>query len=478
MNEKFLKLFTMIKNIRFVSRKILPGLFLMLVVLTLSHEVTTEAQTVSPKSAITSYSFPLRHNESSKRFLTDQNNQPFFWLGDAAWSLIAQLKMEDVNYYLEDRREKGFSVILVSLIEHKFASNAPANFYDQLPFTGAPFSTPNQKYFEHADSVIRSAAERNIIVLLAPLYLGYDCKDEGWCAEVKAASSADLYSWGKYVGNRYKDFNNIIWIIGGDTDPSGVKDKVLEMIRGIRENDKIHLFSAHNQPETMAVTPWKEESWLTVNNVYSYDSILYRHFKTAYTLTPAMPFYLCESAYENEHHSTAAQLRSQAYQAVLSGSMGHIFGNCPIWHFGAVGQWCNLTDWKTELNNSGSVSMYYFQRLFRSRSWQTLIPDFENKVITAGFGTWGLTDYVTTAITKDGNTVISYLPSGRTVTADLRKVSGRKARCWWFDPSSGKSINIGTFKTAGLKSFTPGRAADCVLVFDNDSLNLKVPGRR
>jgi hypothetical protein len=431
----------------------------------------------SPDIKINQYLFPLRADDSENRFLVDCNNQPFFWLGDAAWSMIGQLKREDVDFYLDDRKAKGFSVVLVSLIEHKFCTNAPANIYGDLPFTGKPFSTPNEKYFNHADYVIRSAAERNIIVLLAPLYLGYDCKDEGWCSEVKTASYSDLYSWGRYVGDRYKNFRNIIWVIGGDTDPSGVKDKVLEMIRGIRENDTTHLFSAHNQPESMALTPWSGETWLTINNVYSYDSILYSHFKTAYTMRPVLPYYLCESAYENEHNSTPQQLRSQAYQAVLSGSMGHIFGNCPIWHFGAYKSWCNLADWKTELNNSGSVSMEYFQSLFRSRSWQTLVPDFEHVAVTGGFGTWGLKDFVTTAITKDGNTIISYLPSGRTITADLRKIAGKMAKCWWYDPSNGKSINIGTFKTSGFHSFTAVSESDWVLVIDNASHNPSEPGK-
>lgn len=424
------------------------------------------------------YSFPLRTDGPVNRFLVDQNKQPFFWLGDAAWSLIAQLSREDVDLYLDDRRAKGFSVVLVSLVEHKFSTGAPADFYGDLPFNGKPFITPNEKYFEHADYVIKSALQRNIVVLLAPLYLGYNCGDEGWCAGVNAASASDLYSWGQFVGKRYKNFSNLVWIIGGDTDPSGVKDKVLEMIRGIRENDSVHLFTAHNQPETMAITPWKGESWLTVNNVYSYDSILYRHFKTAYTMAPTMPFFLCEAAYENEHHSTPEQLRTQAYQAILSGSMGHIFGNCPVWHFGAIKSWCNLTDWKTELNNSGSVSMDYFQRLFRSRSWQTLIPDFDHKIMTEGFGTWGLTDYVTTAITGDGNTIIAYLPSRRTVTLDLSKISGEKARCWWYDPSLGKAIDAGTFKTSGYHSFTPDPGNDIVLIIDNASANLPEPGKQ
>jgi hypothetical protein len=410
------------------------------------------------------------------RYLVDSGNKPFFWLGDAAWSMIAQLNREDADFYLDDRQEKGFTVLLSSLIEHKFCSNPPANYYGELPFTGRPFSTPNEKYFEHAEYVISSAARRNIVILLAPLYLGYGCGDEGWCTEVKDASPSELYSYGKYIGERFKGHSNIVWIIGGDTDPTVVKDKVLEMIRGIRENDTIHLFSAHNQPESMAITPWQDESWLTVNNVYSYDSVLYTHFKTAFQIKPVKPFYLCESAYENEHSSTPRQLRTQAYQAMLSGAMGYIFGNCPIWHFGSYEKWCNLTDWKKELNNTGSRSMYYFQKLFRSRPWYSLIPDFEHVVITSGFGKWGFRDYVTASLTADANTLIAYLPSARSLTINADKINGKKAICWWYDPSTGNAYKVATFNSKGYREFTPPHDGDWVLVIDNAAKKFSEPG--
>ena len=147
----------------------------------------------------------------------------FFWSGDTAWSLIAQVSKEDAIYYLEDRRQKGFTVILVNLIEHKFSTNAPRNFYGTPPFTGQTFTTPNEAYFAHADYVINEAAQRGLVVLLSPLYLGYQCGDEGWCNEVKAAALTDLRAWGHYLGNRYKNFDNIVWTIGGDTDPTPVK---------------------------------------------------------------------------------------------------------------------------------------------------------------------------------------------------------------------------------------------------------------
>jgi hypothetical protein len=390
------------------------------------------------------YVFPLKAIPG-KRYLVDKAGNPFFWSGDAAWSLIAQLSTEDASLYLENRKEKGFTVSMVSLIEHKFSDHPPANFYGELPFRGKPFTSPNDKYFEHADSVIESALRQNILVLLSPLYLGYDCRDEGWCADVKNASVNDLYSWGRYVGERYGKFSNIIWLIGGDTDPSSVKDKVLAMVNGIMEKDTNHLFSAHNQPESMAVTAWPDERWLSVNNVYSYDSAVYVSYRKAYDRNPVLPYYQIESAYENEHNSTPQELRSYAYWAMLSGAMGHVFGNCPVWHFGSAKTWCNTNDWKKEMNNKGSESMYFLQRLFRSRSWQTLIPDFSNSIITSGYGQWGTKDHVSVAITSDANTIIVYLPSARRIEVDMSKIHGSKARCWWYNPSDGESFEAGNF---------------------------------
>lgn len=424
------------------------------------------------------YRFPIKLNGSGYRYLTDQSNKPFFWSGEAAWSLIAQLNNQEVDYYLDDRKEKGFTVIMISLIEHKFCTNPPANIYGDQPFTDEAFVSPNEKYFEYADYVIRAAAQRNIVVLLGPLYLGYGCRDEGWCAEVKSASPDDLRFWGRYVGKRYKDFSNIVWFVGGDTDPSPVKDKVLEMVKGIREYDTIHLFTAHNQPESMAVTPWSDESWLSVNNVYSYDSIQYSHYIAAYKRNPVMPYFQIESAYENEHKSTQQQIRSQAYWAVLSGAMGHVFGNCPIWHFGSYPSWCKLADWKAELNNQGSVSMYHLQRLFLSRQWHTLIPDSEHRILISGYGNWGSTDYITAAATSDGNTLIAYLPTNRSLTVDMDKIAGRKSKCWWYNPSNGKAHLIGTFKNSGTRSFIPGSEEDWVLLIDNAQMNFSAPGSK
>lgn len=422
------------------------------------------------------YVYPLKLSDN-QHLVVDQANRPFFWSGDAAWSLIAQLSQADAETYLDDRQQKGFDLVMVNLIEHAFSSNPPANHDGDLPFTGAPFATPNTAYFAHADAVIAAAAQRGIVVMLFPLYLGYSCGSEGWCGEVQAASLATMRAWGRYVGERYGDDDNIVWCIGGDTDPSPVKAKVQEFVAGLRERDTRHLMTAHNDSGTFAVTRWPNESWLNVNNVYSYSGTLYTSARTAYERAPAMPFFLIESAYENEHSSTPQQLRAQAYWPVLSGGVGHVFGNCPMWHFGASAGWCGSTDWQGELDSPGSVSMMDVQHLFVSRPWWTLIPDFDHLALTAGYGTWGSGDYATAAVASDGSTLIAYLPSRRQVTVDMARIAGDQARCWWYNPADGTAQEIGLFATSGTRQLTPPANGDWVLVVDDAAADFPTPGQ-
>jgi len=426
--------------------------------------------------AQTNFEYPVKLTPEN-HFLTDQKGTPFFWSGDAAWSLIVQLSREDAEFYLDNRLAKGFNMLMVNLIEHRFCTNAPNNFYNEPPFTGKMFTTPNEKYFAHADYVIRSAAKRGIIVLLFPMYLGYDCGIDGWCEETRLATTGDLRFYGQYLGERYRGYTNIIWCAGGDTDPSQVRDKMLACIRGIREKDSSALFSSHNQSESFAVSPWSGESWLTINNLYSYSTALYEQCRDAYLQCPVMPYFMIESAYENEHQSSAQRLRSQAYWPVLCGAMGYIFGNCPLWHFGGFPSWCGKTDWKAELDAPGSVSMDMLQRLFRSRPWYALIPDFDHKVLLSGYGTWGKEDYATASRAQDGSTIVAYLPSARPVVFDMTKISGNKAICWWYNPRTGEYTEIGAFETKGTHEFIPTSDEDWVIVLDDASMGFCPAGK-
>ncbi len=424
-------------------------------------------------STATGSLYPLRVGPSS-RYLVDQNGKPFLLVGDSAWSLIAALSDSDADLYLENRRQQGFNAVLASLIEHAFAANPPQDFYGLSPFTGQTFTTPNETYFTHVDHILKSAAAKGIVVLLDPLYLGSSCGSQGWCAEVKLATTSQMTTWGQYLGNRYTNYDNIVWVIGGDTDPTPVKSQVQAMVDGIRSRDTRHLFTAHNARGVMAITPWVGTGWLNVNNTYT-SGIDYLQALTAYTISPALPFFLIESKYENEGPN-AQVLRAQSYWTVLSGGFGHVFGNCPIWGFGFATGFCASTDWKAQLNSVGSVNMQHFHVLFNSRHWHTLIPDTLHTVLTGGYGSSGGADYATAAYAADGSSILAYLPSSRTVTVDGSLLAGSTMNAWWYNPSNGVATQIGANLAAGTQTYSPPASGDWVLVLDSVNFSFPPPG--
>src|SRR5262249_4860922 len=215
----------------------------------------------------------------------------------------------DLETYLAARAAKGFNAVLVNLIEHKFAAQPPRDAFGNAPFTTAgDFSTPNPAYFAHVDRVLERAEAHGFVVLLAFAYLGFNGGDQGWYQELSAQNAATLRCYGQYLGARYRDRGNIIWVAGGDYNPPN-KDIVRQMVAGIRDRDGVHLMTAHCAPETAALEYWAGEAWIDLDTVYTYISVPAAS-AAAYARSDA-PFFLIESTYENEHGVTAARLRER-----------------------------------------------------------------------------------------------------------------------------------------------------------------------
>ncbi len=411
--------------------------------------------------------YPIRVGPDH-RHVVDQQGAPFLIQGDAPWSIISGLTREEEEQYLENRRQKGFNSIIVNLIEHKF--HGPVDRYGEGPFTTpGDFSTPNEKYFEHADWVIRKAAEKGIQVFLAPIYLGYIHTDEGWVEEALANGPEKCRGWGRYLGKRYRDFDNLVWIMGGDRNPETARVDIDAVAAGIKEFDSRHLFTAHCHPENSAVDQYKNDGWLDLNDTYSYG-IVHRMLLADYDRTPAMPYFLIETTYEGEHNASAVQIRRQAYWALLCGATGQFLGNRPIWLFDP--------GWQQAMDATGSQDMMRLKALFTSRPWFDLVPDEKHEVVVDGIGEFRGLDYLAASRTSDGGTVIAYLPTTRTFTVDLSKVSGTATQAWWYNPRTGNTDSAGKFATGAKQKFTPPSDGDWVLVVDDTARNLAAPGKR
>jgi hypothetical protein len=394
--------------------------------------------------------FPIRISEDGRHF-EDQNGRPFFVHGDSAWSLIAQLNLKETEFYLDYRRAQGFNAILVNLIERKFAKNPPQNASSDPPFLiPGDFSTPHEAYFVHADAVIRMAAARGMLVFLVPAYLGWKGGDEGWFREIRAAGRENLKDYGRYVGSRYKTFQNIVWVVGGDyTPPQRYRWSIDALAEGIREGGATQLMTAHCGQES-PYSALGNPAWLDFNNVYSQVDNLYDVTIREYGRKPVKPFIMIESVYEGEHHSTPDRIRRQAYWSILTGAAGHFYGNNPAWNFDSPTKvYPSAQPWRDALDSRGAGDMSRLWKFFQSVRWYALNPDTEHRFLVAGSGRAGSAGYSAAAVTGDGKMAVVYVAAGAPGEALIHlKKSMLPCEGLWVDPADGMGIKIDTIHAA------------------------------
>ena len=427
--------------------------------------------------------FPIKVSANG-RYFTDKYDRPFFVNADTPWSLFVALNTSETEQYLKNRREKGFNTITVNLLEHWFKGETlayPAASLNQdgnFPFTvnlqgNIPdFTAPNEAYFRHVDKVLHMARKYGFLVMVTPAYMGYEGQKEGWYEEVLANGRERCREFGRYLGRRYADYTNIAWIMDGDRNPDSLSRPLeLEIIKGIKEFDTIHLFSAHCKPTFSSRDQWEGEGWLTFNSVYTYafpphNSHVHEQCLRNYRMSPAMPALLFEACYENEHNATAAQIRAQMYWGWLCSIAGVQFGNLPLWRFGK--------GWQNAMNWQGSWDVWVMKLLVESRNWYKLVPDYEHRVLTDGYGSGE--NYVSAAMAENGETFIAYNPSGNILTVDLQEMSGNKLAAWWYNPRNGLAQGAGEYTNKAKIKFTPPDRNDWVLVIDDAGYNFPVPG--
>ncbi len=371
--------------------------------------------------------------EPGRSYLVDHEGHPFFLHGDTAWSLIADLRREDAEQYLDDRRARGFNALLVNLLEHRFARQAPRNAYGDAPFTtDGDFSTPYEAYFAHADWVLDQASARGLVVLLAPAYVGFGGGEDGWYQHMRASGPDKLRGYGRFLGRRYGHMRNIAWVHGGDFNPPD-RNLVRVVAEGIREFDSTSLHTAHCGPETIATDYWQGESWLDFNTLYTYHPV---HLQASRALESRAlrPFILLESAYEHEHGAGEHRVRMQAYQALLTGAAGHVYGNNPMWHFDGPGLYPAPGDWRSELGSRGALSMAHLLSFFETIPWWQLTPDFDGRVLVSGAGPDQRR--AVAAWTDDGLAIV-YTPERRALGISTAMLKGTRIEVRWYDPSSG-----------------------------------------
>lgn len=402
--------------------------------------------------------FPLRVS-ASKRYLVDSSGVPFLMMGDSPQALIGNVSLADAEFFMANRQKYGINTLWVNLLCNGYtACLADGSTFDGIkPFlTPGDLSTPNAAYFDRAAQMIDLAASHGMVVLLDPIETG------GWLGVLRSNQESKAYAYGQFLGTRFKNFTNIIWMSGNDfqTHTDGTDSRlVLAVAHGIKSKAPSQLQTVelnYMVSSSLDNSAWRQT--INLDAVYTY-SPTYAKLYSEYRRIYFKPTFMVEANYEFEHNGgtdggSTQNLRRQEYWSALSGTTGQLYGSAHSWTL--------LSDWKTRLDTVGIQQFQYVRRLMVHRRWYNLVPDFKHQLLTAGYGTYSKDGSITTdtfataASTPDGKTALIYMPNTRTLTIDMSKMSG-PVTARWYDPAAGLFTDIpgNPLSNTGSRNFTP-----------------------
>jgi len=425
------------------------------------------------------------------RFLQYDDGKPFFYLGDTAWELFHRLNRQQADKYLENRAEKGFTVIQAVVLAQLNGLDEP-NPYGALPLIDKDPQKPNEAYFEHVDYIVRQANKLGLVIGMLPTWGKY------WSFNNPRQVIFDeknAHTYGEFLGERYKN-NSIIWILGGDHNiHTDSERKIIEaMALGLKAGDGgKHVITFHPRGPGLSSDYLHDAEWLDFNMFQSshsghdHDNGLFAEHD--YALKPPKPTLDGEPRYETipvgfyfagmnpQDRFDDYDCRQAAYWSLLAGACGHTYGNNNIWQMWMLGRTPIISaaiPWNESLDHPGAFQMGLVRKLFESRSYQKLVPN--QSMIKAGPASGG--GKIRAALADDGSFAFIYSSRGQQFTLDKSVIKGKRVSEIWYDPRYGISYKIHTGDTNGFQTYTPpttGRGNDWILIIENTEMNFPLP---
>ena len=437
---------------------------------------------------------PLRVSDNH-RFLVYEDGRPFFWLADTAWELFHRLNREEVTEYLKKRKSQGFNVIQAVALAELDGLHTP-NSYGEIPLINDDPTTPNEAYFEHVDFVIDKAGELGMYIGLLPTW-GDKLYKAGWGIGPEIFNAENARTYGRWIGDRYKDRENVIWIIGGDRTPRDNSQDVAiwrSMAEGVAEgcggNDKA-LMTFHPQPKDPggSSTWFHNDAWLDFNmhQTGHCPKQTYLNIRHDYGLTPVKPVLDGEPMYEDHPicfnapengYSIARDIRRILYWNVFAGACGQTYGCHDIWQIhkqGEKGINSPLRPWQKALDLPMATQVRHLKNLMLSRPYLSRIPD-QSMVVDEQQDD---EEYVIATRDENGQYAMIYFPTGKEIRLNLENLNGEKFDSWWYDTRTGSALKGDQLKKSNAISVTPpssGIGNDWVLVIDARQSDFHAPG--
>jgi hypothetical protein len=466
--------------------------------------------------SFTTFAQPQLKVSENGRYLVTSDGKPFFYLGDTAWELIHRSTREEAEKYLENRRQKGFTVIQAVALAEMDGLGTP-NAYGDLPLIDKnpvkyaltpgndPANAQQYDYWDHVDYIVDAAARKGMYIGLLPSWGEWILPRFGpqYFSDEKQA-----YTYGHFIGDRYKDRKNIIWILGGDRHPDekpdgfviwqAMAEGIADGTNGVNKRDEqadytTTLMTYHSFPSSsnfFHTDPWIDfHMWGSYHGEYD-NPRAYKAAAVDWNLQNHKPTLNSEPAYEDhpvDYNQEAKfgyfdekDVRQAAYWSVFAGALGHTYGAHPIWQF--LKEEVRKKDtytrhyWYEVTDLPGAFQMTHLRNLMESRPFLSRVPD---QSLLAQEADTGIHHQ---QASRGEDYAFIYLPTGKPVQVQLGKIAGQNVQAWWFNPRNGEAKSIGRFKNQGTRSFDPPGEAikgnDWVLVMDNAEKKFGKPGAR
>ncbi len=418
----------------------------------------------------------LRISEN-KRYFVKADGTPFTWIADTVWTMPQRIKWDDAEYLMEKRKSQGFTVLQIVALdpEQDVEMRNPAGI---KALKDDDLTKPEERYFEYLDWILDKAEEYGFYVLLLPVW-GQLVVGDNWMGGTfpKTVTEENAFWYGQWIGNRYKNRNNIIWCLGGDRQPfhkgvdyrnvwrrmaeglaSGVLGKELKYNENEAEWKELLLtYHACHEMETgecSSMSYWTdEEKWIQFIMLQSGHGLKPKNYElvekeynreTKYGKERTMPVWDGEPAYEemptsfpdfaSRHGSW--MVRKRAYWAMLAGAFGHTYGHCNVWPS------------ISEKQRNPMMNGTWYEALDSEGSWQIkILRDFLEAVpLMECEPAQGLVcqedeimdEHVQITVHKEKKFLCAYLPSGGSCSLKAGELESQKLYGWWFNPRDGK----------------------------------------
>jgi hypothetical protein len=439
----------------------------------------------------------------NQRYLVTGQGDPFFWLGDTGWEMLHRLDRKEMEHYMRNRAAKGFTVIQ-TVIVGEIDGLAFPNMEGFIPFEEFDPYRPTEGYFELVDYAVRKAEEFSLVLALLPTWHRYVLPGSHPLLNEEAVFNPEnAFAYCKFLGERYRDAPNVVWVLGGDW-PAGPQIEIWDaMAAGLTEGDSgVHLITYHPRGQQTSSAWLHQREWLDFNMIQTGHLApsfpVYDWVYSDYMLTPPKPVINGEPSYEEmgiwfnpaNPRFDAYEIRKQAYWSVFAGAFGHTYGNNNIWQISREEEsgriWPNRS-WDAALESPGAGQLVHLRNLMESRPFLSRIPDQE--LLMEENPSWA-SDHM--RVTRDGHAgaedasyIMLYLPYYRSFQVNTAVITGKKLKVWWYNPQNGQAFLQGIFENTGAFSFSNWQdlmkegqgGPDWVVVIDDASAGYGPPGQ-